>query len=68
MRGFAFTMLVGIIIGTYSTIYIAAPIVVWWDSYRKRQRPPTARAGPSSPDEARANGPCLALLLPAVLL
>ena len=44
LRGFGFTMVVGIIIGTYSTIYIAAPIVVWWDSYRKKQRPPTARA------------------------
>ena len=44
LRGFGFTMVVGIIIGTYSTIYIAAPIVVWWDSYRKKQRPPAARA------------------------
>jgi preprotein translocase subunit SecF len=30
LRGFAFTMLVGIVTGTYSTIYIATPIVVWW--------------------------------------
>jgi preprotein translocase subunit SecF len=44
LRGFGFTMVVGIIIGTYSTIFIAAPIVVWWDSYRKNQRPPSARA------------------------
>ena len=44
LRGFAFTMVIGIIVGTYSTIFIASPIVVWWDSYRKRQRPPTARA------------------------
>ena len=44
LRGFGFTMVVGIIIGTYSTIYIAAPIVVWWDSYRRKQRPATARA------------------------
>ena len=44
LRGFAFTMVIGIIVGTYSTIYIASPIVVWWDAYRKRQRPPTARA------------------------
>jgi preprotein translocase subunit SecF len=44
LRGFGFTMVVGIIIGTYSTIYIAAPIVVWWDQYRRRQRPPAARA------------------------
>jgi len=44
LRGFAFTMVIGIIVGTYSTIFIASPIVVWWDSYRKRQRPSTARA------------------------
>jgi preprotein translocase subunit SecF len=44
LRGFGFTMVVGIIIGTYSTIYIAAPIVVWWDQYRRRQRSPAARA------------------------
>ena len=44
LRVFSYTMLIGIIVGTYSTIFIASPIVVWWDSYRKRQRPPTARA------------------------
>jgi preprotein translocase subunit SecF len=45
LRGFGFTMVVGIIVGTYSTIYIASPIVVWWDAFRKRsQRPPAARA------------------------
>jgi preprotein translocase subunit SecF len=45
LRGFAFAMVIGIIVGTYSTIYIASPIVVWWDNFRKRsQRPPAARA------------------------
>ena len=45
LRGFAFAMVIGIIVGTYSTIYIASPIVVWWDDFRKRsQRPPAARA------------------------
>lgn len=34
LRGFAFSMVVGIIVGTYSTIYIASPIVVWWNSSR----------------------------------
>ena len=29
LRGFAFAMLVGIITGSYSTIYIASPIVLW---------------------------------------
>jgi preprotein translocase subunit SecF len=30
LRGFGFTMVVGILVGTYSTIYIASPIVAWW--------------------------------------
>jgi SecD/SecF fusion protein len=29
IHAFAFTMLVGIITGTYSTVYIASPIVLW---------------------------------------
>ncbi len=31
LRGFSFTMVVGIVVGTYSTIYIASPVVVWWE-------------------------------------
>jgi preprotein translocase subunit SecF len=30
LRGFAFTMAIGILVGTYSTIYIASPFVIWW--------------------------------------
>jgi preprotein translocase subunit SecF len=30
LRGFAFTMIVGLITGTYSSIYIAAAIVTFW--------------------------------------
>jgi preprotein translocase subunit SecF len=32
LRGFAFTLLVGIIVGTYSSIYVAGVLVVWWRS------------------------------------
>jgi preprotein translocase subunit SecF len=31
LRGFAFTMVVGIVVGTYSSIYIASPLVIWWN-------------------------------------
>jgi preprotein translocase subunit SecF len=30
LRDFAFTMIVGIVIGTYSSIYIASPVVIFW--------------------------------------
>jgi preprotein translocase subunit SecF len=45
LRGFGFTMVVGILVGTYSTIYIAAPLVVWWNDFSLRKRQPApARA------------------------
>ena len=40
LRGFGFTMVVGIVVGTYSTLFIAVPLVNWWSS----RRPPDARA------------------------
>lgn len=36
INDFAFTFLVGILTGTYSTIFIACAIVLWW---HKGQRP-----------------------------
>ncbi len=30
IRGFAFTMLVGIVIGTYSSIFVASPVILEW--------------------------------------
>jgi preprotein translocase subunit SecF len=43
LRGFGFTMVVGIIVGTYSTLYIAVPLVNWW-SLRQPQNAKPARA------------------------
>jgi preprotein translocase subunit SecF len=38
LRGFAFTMAVGIVVGTYSTIYIASPFVIWWTDLMSRRQ------------------------------
>jgi preprotein translocase subunit SecF len=43
LRGFGFTMVVGIVVGTYSSIYIASPIVVFWQGL-SRKGPPAAAA------------------------
>jgi preprotein translocase subunit SecF len=37
MRGFAFASLVGIVTGTYSSIYIASALVVDWSEYTKKK-------------------------------
>ena len=36
INDFAFTMLVGVISGTYSTVYIAAPVLVDWPGSKKK--------------------------------
>lgn len=43
LRGFGFAMVVGILVGTYSTVYIASPFVVWWQRI-KEGRPAAAKA------------------------
>ena len=30
LRNFAETLIIGVLIGTYSSIFIACPIVLWW--------------------------------------
>ena len=47
LSGFSFALVVGIIVGTYSSIFIASPILVFWQDYldsRKRKRAATAVA------------------------
>jgi len=46
LRPSAFTLLVGFITGTYSSVYIAGPVVLFWESRVniKTPRPPSARA------------------------
>ncbi len=36
LRGFSFVLVAGVIIGTYSSIAIASPIVLWWRTLRDR--------------------------------
>ena len=38
INGFAFAMVIGIIIGTYSSIAIASPLLVIWNDYRNRKK------------------------------
>jgi preprotein translocase subunit SecF len=34
IHNFAFAMLIGILVGTYSSIFVASPILIFWDDYR----------------------------------
>jgi SecD/SecF fusion protein len=48
LHDFAFTILVGILVGTYSSIFVASPIVLWWSRWtgqkHRESQPDTALA------------------------
>jgi len=61
LHGFAFTMIVGIVTGTYSSVFIAAAIAVLWQARVKRSgrlasTAPAPTAAPPTPAKARRPG------------
>jgi len=58
LRGFAFILTVGVIVGTYSSIYVASPFTLLWEQIfgaRRRRRSAGAPTSPAKP-AARAGG------------
>jgi preprotein translocase subunit SecF len=47
LRSFSWCLFIGILIGTYSSVYIASPFMLWWEGWRGRGRT-TALATPSA--------------------
>ncbi len=44
LRSFSFVLVAGIIVGTYSSIAVASPIVSWWRKFREKRSPHRAKA------------------------
>jgi preprotein translocase subunit SecF len=47
LKGFAFTMIIGIITGTYSSVFIAAAIVIIWQGRKPVKAAPAAPVAPA---------------------
>lgn len=57
LRGFSLALVIGIIIGTYSSVFIASPVLIWWRNWvegRKRRQPPST---PTATATARGRAP-----------
>lgn len=52
LRGFSLALLIGVIFGTYSSVAIASPIMVWWEQRLEAANRPSATA--TNRSEARA--------------
>jgi len=55
LHGFSFALVVGIIIGTYSSVFVASPIVLFWHNYTDR-RARVIPVGVETRSAARAAG------------
>jgi preprotein translocase subunit SecF len=54
LEGFSFALVVGILVGTFSSIFIASPILVFWQNYMASRRPQLATARPASIEQSPA--------------
>jgi SecD/SecF fusion protein len=43
IRGFSFALLIGVIVGTYSSVFIAAPMLVYWERIVRKVKPAPAK-------------------------
>jgi preprotein translocase subunit SecF len=55
LKGFAFTMIIGIITGTYSSVFIAAAIVVIWQGRTPVKAAPAAPVAPTGKPAGKSN-------------
>ncbi|MEO8097210.1 MAG: protein translocase subunit SecF [Acidobacteriota bacterium] len=54
LEGFSFALVVGIIVGTYSSIFVASPILIFWQNFMASRKP--AGAGMATPGGAVIGG------------
>jgi preprotein translocase subunit SecF len=45
IHNFAFALLIGILVGTYSSIFVASPVLIFWDDYRSGGQKKVAAEG-----------------------
>ena len=53
IHGFAFCLVIGIIVGTYSSIYVASPVLLW---LMNREGENTSRSAPTQQTKATTTG------------
>ena len=49
LNGFSFALVCGIIVGTYSSVYVAAPILVFFNNFMESRKHPAAAGASSTP-------------------
>jgi len=61
LHGFSFALVCGIIVGTYSSVFIASPIVLFWHNYSDARRKTAPVLATASRAEVRKTSPSKAV-------
>jgi preprotein translocase subunit SecF len=57
LNGFSFALVCGIIVGTYSSVFVASPILIFWHNFLEgRKGPVVAAPVPVKPSAAKSGG------------
>jgi preprotein translocase subunit SecF len=47
LNGFSFALVAGIIVGTYSSVFVASPILIFWHNFLEKRKNPAATPAPA---------------------
>ncbi len=61
LHGFAFALVCGILVGTYSSVFVASPIVLFWHNYADKRKPRQAAVTTAVRPEAMKKAPTKAV-------
>jgi preprotein translocase subunit SecF len=56
LNGFSFALVVGFIVGTYSTMFVASPILIWWLGVAEKRWTAMGRVLVEKPDRRKVAG------------
>jgi len=59
LHGFSFALVAGIIVGTYSSVFIASPIVIFWQNFTERRRKTSTAPAAAKPAVAAKAQPAV---------
>jgi preprotein translocase subunit SecF len=54
LKSFSWALLIGVVVGTYSTLYIASPFMLWWEGRKARGRAPSVAETGATADSGRS--------------
>ncbi len=57
LNGFAFALVCGIIVGTYSSVFVASPILIFWHNFLEGRKRSARGGGPVVASRKGPNGP-----------